>query len=62
MSVGVWQLVLILLIVLVLFGAGRLPQVAADIGKSLGVLRRSIGGSDAKRAESETDVEKEEHF
>ena len=35
MSVGIWQVVVILLIVLMLFGAGRLPKVMADLGEGL---------------------------
>jgi sec-independent protein translocase protein TatA len=35
MSVGLWQVVLILLIVLILFGAGRLPKVMADLAEGL---------------------------
>jgi sec-independent protein translocase protein TatA len=35
MSVGFWQVVLILLIVLVIFGAGKLPQVMGDVAKGV---------------------------
>jgi sec-independent protein translocase protein TatA len=35
MSVGIWQVVLILLIVLIIFGAGKLPQVMGDVAKGI---------------------------
>ena len=35
MSVGIWQVVLILLIVLIIFGAGKLPQVMGDLAKGV---------------------------
>lgn len=35
MSVGFGQLLVILVIVLVLFGAGKLPQVMSDLGKGM---------------------------
>jgi sec-independent protein translocase protein TatA len=35
MSIGIWQVVLILLIVLILFGAGKLPKVMGDIAKGV---------------------------
>ncbi|HEV7371449.1 twin-arginine translocase TatA/TatE family subunit [Arenibaculum sp.] len=35
MSVGIWQIVLILLAVLVLFGAGKLPSVMGDLAKGV---------------------------
>ena len=31
MSIGIWQIVLILVIVLILFGAGKLPRVMGDV-------------------------------
>jgi sec-independent protein translocase protein TatA len=35
MSLGIWQVVLILLIVLILFGAGKLPKVMGDVAKGV---------------------------
>lgn len=35
MSIGIWQVVLILLIVLIIFGAGRLPSVMGDLAKGV---------------------------
>jgi sec-independent protein translocase protein TatA len=35
MSIGIWQVVLILLIVLILFGAGKLPRVMGDVAKGV---------------------------
>ena len=35
MSVGIWQIVLLLVIVLVIFGAGKLPRVMGDVAKGL---------------------------
>ena len=35
MSIGIWQVVLILAIVLIIFGAGKLPQVIGDIAKGV---------------------------
>jgi len=35
MSLGIWQIVLILLIVLILFGAGKLPKVMGDVAKGV---------------------------
>jgi sec-independent protein translocase protein TatA len=35
MSIGAGQLLIILVIILVLFGAGKLPQVMSDLGKGL---------------------------
>lgn len=35
MSIGVWQVVLILLVVLIIFGAGKLPRVMGDVAKGV---------------------------
>lgn len=35
MSIGIWQIVLILLIVVMIFGAGKLPTVMGDLAKSI---------------------------
>ena len=35
MSIGPWQIILILVIVLIIFGAGKLPRVAGDLAKGI---------------------------
>lgn len=40
--IGPWQLALILLIVLVVFGAGKLPKVMGDLGKGVKSLKNSL--------------------
>ena len=35
MSIGVWQVVLVLLIVLIIFGAGKLPKVMGDVASGV---------------------------
>ncbi|MDX6751770.1 twin-arginine translocase TatA/TatE family subunit [Geminicoccaceae bacterium 1502E] len=35
MNIGIWQVVLVLLIVLILFGAGKLPKVMGDVAKGV---------------------------
>lgn len=35
MSIGIWQVALILMIVLIIFGAGKLPQVMGDVAKGM---------------------------
>jgi sec-independent protein translocase protein TatA len=56
-GLGVWELFLILLIVLVVFGAGRLPQIGAGIGKGIRNFKKSIKGEDEIDV-SPTDKEK----
>ncbi len=39
MGISVGQLLVVLIIILVLFGAGKLPQVMSDLGKGLKSFR-----------------------
>ena len=41
-----WEWIVILLIVLLLFGASRLPQVSASLGKSMRVFKKAITEED----------------
>jgi sec-independent protein translocase protein TatA len=54
MGIGIGELLLILVIVFVLFGAGKLPQVMKDIGKGVRGLK------DGLRSEAKEDNKKEE--
>lgn len=42
----VWELVLILAIILIFFGAGKLPKVMKDVGKSIKGLKDGIKEGD----------------
>ena len=42
MSIGIWQLVIILVIILLIFGAGKLPRVMGDIGKGIKSLKKGL--------------------
>ena len=43
---GPWELAIILAIVLVVFGAGRLPQIGSSLGRGMRAFRRGINGTD----------------
>lgn len=53
MSIGFWQLILILLIVLLVFGAGKLPKVMGDMGKGVRAMRDGLKEEDATSEKSE---------
>lgn len=46
MSVGIWQIVLILLIVLIIFGAGKLPKVMGDLAKGVKSFKTGLKDDD----------------
>jgi sec-independent protein translocase protein TatA len=45
-SIGGQELIVIFLIVMIIFGAGRLPEIGGAFGKSIKEFRTSAGGSD----------------
>nr|WP_245406891.1 Sec-independent protein translocase subunit TatA [Orientia tsutsugamushi] len=49
MGISSAQLLIILLIILVLFGAGRLPQVMSDLGKGIKAFKDSLDNDTKKR-------------
>jgi len=52
MSIGIWQVILILLIVLIIFGAGKLPKVMGDVAKGVKSFKAGL-----KDDEDETPAE-----
>lgn len=53
MSIGIWQVVLVLMIVLILFGAGKLPRVMGDLAKGIKNFRTGMKEEEAAAAESD---------
>ena len=48
MGIGIWQLVIILVIVLLLFGAKRLRNVGSDLGSAVKGFRSAIKDEEKK--------------
>ena len=48
MSIGIWQIVLILVIVLILFGAGKLPRVMGDVAKGVKSFKAGLKDDDSE--------------
>ena len=46
MGFSIWQLLIILLIILLLFGPGKLPKVMAELGKGLKSFKSSMQDDD----------------
>ena len=43
---GPWELAIILGIVLVIFGAGRLPEIGSSLGRGMRAFKKGISGND----------------
>ena len=42
MSIGLWEILGVLIIVLILFGAGKLPAVMGDLAKGLKSFKKAM--------------------
>ncbi len=52
-SLGFTELILILVIVLIIFGAGKLPQLGEGLGKAIKGFKKSVHEADAIEAEAQ---------
>jgi len=51
---GIWEILLILFIVLIVFGVGKLPQVGSAIGKSIRNFKKAQAGEDEEEEKPKT--------
>jgi sec-independent protein translocase protein TatA len=52
-SLGFTELILILVIVMIIFGAGKLPQLGEGLGKAIKGFKKSVHEADAIEAEAQ---------
>lgn len=55
MTPGIWQIGLIILVVLLLFGAGKLPSVMGDLAKGVKNFKKGLADEDTPPAKSDQD-------
>jgi sec-independent protein translocase protein TatA len=56
-SLGFTELILILVIVLIIFGAGKLPQLGEGLGKAIKGFKKSVHEADAIEAEAQAQAQ-----
>lgn len=57
MSLGPWQLIIIALVVLVLFGRGRISEMMGDFGKGIKSFKQGMNEEDSADAKSSGSLE-----
>jgi sec-independent protein translocase protein TatA len=55
LDIGAPELIIILIIVLLLFGPGRIGQVGGEIGKGIRSFRESLNGKEEQKPEPPKD-------
>ncbi len=56
-GLGTQELFLVLLIVFVLFGATRLPQIGNGVGQAIRNFKKSIAEADEEKPKNDTKIE-----
>jgi sec-independent protein translocase protein TatA len=56
-SIGFTELILILFIVLIIFGAGKLPQLGEGLGKAIKGFKKSVHEADQIEAEAQAQAQ-----
>ena len=53
MSIGFWQILLIVFVVMILFGRGRIANVMGEIGKGVRSMREGLKGDEEKKEDNQ---------
>ena len=63
MGISIWQLAIVLAIVVLLFGAGRISKVMGEVGKGFSSFKRGLkeGTEDGATPPNQIDEEQKRH-
>lgn len=61
MSLGPWQLIIIALVILVLFGRGRISEMMGDFGKGIKSFKQGMNEEDGKASQPSPRIEGPAH-
>lgn len=56
-QLGPWELLLVLVIVLLVFGVGRVSRIGRELGEGIRGFREGLEGGRQKKAEAEAEEE-----
>lgn len=57
MSIGFWQIVFLLVLLLLFFGRGKIPQLMGDIAQGIKSFKKGISDADTDQQEISKPVE-----
>ena len=59
-NIGPLELIILLVIVAMIFGVGRIAELGGALGKSISAFRREVGKTEKETAAKETEKEADE--
>jgi sec-independent protein translocase protein TatA len=61
MNIGIWQIALIVLAIVILFGLGKLPTVMGDVGRGIRNFKKGLSDNDTldDKSDDKQDSKKE---
>lgn len=60
MRPGLWQILIVVAIIAILFGAKKIPELARSIGKAKGEFKKGLVEGEQEEAKKEEEQEKQE--
>ncbi|MFL7812454.1 MAG: twin-arginine translocase TatA/TatE family subunit [Anaerolineales bacterium] len=59
MRFGGWELVIVLVIVVLVFGVGRISKIGGELGSGIKAFKEGLQGDDEENADKEQDQDQE---
>ena len=59
-AIGPWQIVIIVLVIVLLFGSAKIPELMRNLGKGIGEFKKSNKGEDKSEAAKKDEKQPEE--
>ena len=56
-QIGIWQILIVALVILVLFGRGRISEMMGDFGKGVSSFKKGLHDDDKPREEPSARIE-----
>ncbi len=59
-AIGPWKIVIIVLVIVLLFGSAKIPELMRNLGKGIGEFKKSTKGEDKSEAAKKDEKQPEE--
>ena len=59
-AIGPWQFLIIALVIVLLFGSAKIPELMRNLGKGIGEFKKSTKGEDKSEAAKKDEKQPEE--